>query len=799
MTVDTGACSVPSAATPLGGNPQAGRGASGPEVGSLLRSAPLIPPSRSCGEVAAFFAEHPDIQALVVPRDGGGYGLIDRSNFLPSYLERFNRELFQRRPIELMMENDPLVVESGAPVDQVGLLVTTERPDTLRTSFIITEGGAYAGIGLGLELMRAVAIHAQEASLAKSVFLANMSHEIRTPLNAVIGNLELLALTRLDAEQSALLGMAKVSAQALLDLIGDLLDLSKIQADRLAIETIEVQLRRVVDDTLAISAPKAQQKGLKLVAHVGAGVPAVIRSDPLRLRQVLINLVGNAVKFCDSGGVFLSVRCEGRAEGRALLRFEIMDTGPGFDPARKDRLFEPFAQEDSSTTRRFGGTGLGLAISKRIVELLGGTIACDAVPGLGATFWFTLPADELPEQGPGDAGAAPEPPPEPAIAGRLAVLVGPSAPVMAEAAAFLSGRGARVEIADAAEGARGWIETAAAPLVVVPLPGGEQAFPEQLAPLAAKAAALAVLSPDPSMALRFWAHHFGATHVLRHPEELSELPYLFERALPPSGGPAPLREAEASQPPSLFAAGLPPVLVIDDTSTNRELAVRQLQTLGLASDTAENGAEGLEKADAGTYSLILVDGSMPVMNGMDFVRYFRDLERRRGSGRTPVVAMTAHALAGDAERFLAAGMDGYLAKPVALRKLEAILARWLPREPLPARQAAEPAIDRAALAEMLGDDDPAAIAGMLEIFVAEFAGLLPPIAESLAGGDRPALSRAAHAARSAAGSAGARPLSRMLGGLEKAAATDAFTALEAAFGQARMEFQRLRDELGMTG
>jgi len=317
---------------------------------------------------------------------------------------------------------------------------------------------------------------------------------------------------------------------------------------------------------------------------------------------------------------------------------------------------------------------------------------------------------------------------------------------------------------------------------------------------------LVVLSRDLSFRFRHRAYRAGATHVLSHAvprEEVLHAIAHYGAGCEFESTRTRLAEAVPEQFP--FAADLAPVLVIDDTETNRELTVRQLRRFGLAAETAENGQLGLDKAGAKNYSLILADGSMPVMDGLDFARRFRELEAHRRGRRTPIVAMTAHALAGDSQRFLEAGMDDYLAKPVVLRKLQAMLQKWLgdsltPTIPAPSPWAKLPAetknaVDFAALAEILGDDNRHSAIELLEIFAADFPKLLGSIEAALAFQDRTALARAAHAAKSAAGSAAAHPLAEILRGIEHRAPTAEFADIATAYRAAQEEFRRVQAEI----
>jgi two-component system sensor histidine kinase/response regulator len=665
-------------------------------VGHLAQTVPLLPSSTTCGALAELFGKNPNLPAYVIQRDGGSYDLVDRGTFLPTYLYGYNRDLYQRTPIARFWKQQSLVVSEDDPTDQVGVLMTTERPDLLNSGFVIVRRGEYAGVGLSIDLMRAIAVLAEEANVAKNTFLANMNHEIRTPLNAVIGNLELLALTQLDSGQHELARMAKISADILLQLIGDLLDLSKIQADRLDLEAIDTDVWQLIDEVLTIIGPRAQQKGLRVAARIAADVPKIIKTDPLRLRQVLVNFVGNAVKFTDTGGVFITVRTMGGSAGVELLHLEVVDTGPGFDPARAAELFR-FIQEDASTTRRFGGTGLGLSISQGIIRQMGGEVGCSAERGQGASFWCSLPIASTIEAERVDLTD---------LSGRTVLVVG-SGDGRSAIADRLVGHGAAVLARDSTQDlAQDLTQEPAVPAPDVPslvvaaaAPGDEAHLLERLPLLTAYKVPIVVAVSEVSNAFRYRAHRAGADYLIRIPEEAADLIPLAARPTRRASVPT-FAETARSKP---FAAWQGrKILVIDDTLTNRVLAERQLAELGLSCETATNGLEGLEKATTGDYLVILVDASMPVMDGNEFVRRWRDFEAARGGLRTPVVAMTAHALAGDAERFKSIGTDDYLPKPVTLAKLHGTLQKWLGDQPRAReRPQAAPAIDLSGLAEMI--------------------------------------------------------------------------------------------------
>ena len=480
---------------------------------------------------------------------------------------------------------------------------------------------------------------AEASNKAKSTFLATMSHEIRTPMNGVLGMMDVLEHSGLDAGQARAVATMRQSAQSLMRIIDDVLDFSKIEAGRLELEETAFSLSGLVDGAVEALRPQAEARDLALSAGVEPGSDDALIGDPTRLRQILFNLLGNAVKFTEEGRVTVTARTVPLGDGRSRVVFEVADTGIGLDPEAQARLFQPFTQADSSTTRRFGGTGLGLSIVRRLAQSMGGDVTVQSTIGKGSTF------------------------------------------------------------------------TCEVVLAVAPASS----------PLKTLAAA-----------------------------------------------PAP-RSARKS------TAG-PRLLVVDDHPVNREVLVQQLSLLGLAADTADDGREALAAIERTGYRAVLCDIHMPGMDGYETVRRLRAIEAESGRERMPVVAVTANAMRGEEERCLAAGMDAYLAKPVALDRLRAVLARWLPTdetgvarlaEGVPKRSTAARALDRKVLAGWFGKDD-AMIASVLAKFRDSAAVAERDIAAAWRAGDLAALAATAHALKGAAEVIGAHGVRGAAAALEQA-------------------------------
>jgi CheY-like chemotaxis protein len=642
-----------------------------------------------------------------------------------------------------------------------------------------------------------------------------MSHEIRTPMNGVMGMLDLLSGTDLTERQRHFAQAARRSSEDLLRIINDILDLSKIEAGKLELERSDFDLRDAVEETVVLFAERAHRQGLEIACHLEEEVPTSLSGDRLRLVQILSNLVGNAIKFTERGEVVARVRCLEEQGGEVFLRFEVTDTGVGVEPEEQERIFEVFSQADGSSTRKFGGTGLGLAISRQLVEMMGGRIGVESLPGRGSAFWFTARLER------GSASKQPFSPSGCSLRDLRVLIVDDNETnrdiLQEQVLSWGMGNGSVGSGSEALERLRRAAgESDPYDLVILDyhmpgMDGLEVARAMGQDPILRNVRRIILTSVDQSVG-EAERREAGISAWLTKPVRASQLYNCLVTVMEGLVPEGPI----ADSPPQAEDRFDARVLLAEDNPVNQEVALNMLENLGCRVEVVGSGLEVLETVSRAGFDLILMDCQMPEMDGYQVTALIRESERATGTegGRMPIVALTAHAMEGDRERCLGAGMDDYLAKPFSQDQLGEVLGRWL--KPVPEKRSASAGTGRQDVEASSGDGadkgsidrevlntiralqrqgKPDLLRRVINIYLEDSLKLLEALRQALSQGDGVGLKRQAHSLKSSSANVGALQLAELCKELEAKGEEEMTGGIDYRIARIEKEYEFVRNEL----